>query len=70
MANQHFMRSCQSQKLSRDYLYIKLQYKNVMTRNKAIKIQMHLRFPDLYQWHYAHNDVAGKFAANQNNDAL
>lgn len=41
-----------------------------MTRNKAIKIQMHLRFPDLYQWHYAHNDVAGKFAANQNNDAL
>lgn len=44
--------------------------KKIMRRDKAIKKQMQLHFPNVYQWYCAHNDVAGQFAANPINDTL
>ncbi|MDF7666767.1 hypothetical protein PT273_02715 [Orbaceae bacterium ESL0727] len=44
--------------------------KKIMRRDKAIKQQMQIDFPDLYQWYCAHNDVANQFEANQVSDAI
>lgn len=44
--------------------------KKIMRRDKAIKIQMQLHFPELYQWYCAHNDVAKQFESNHVNETI
>lgn len=44
--------------------------KKIMRRDKAIKNMIELRFPALYTWYCAHNNIANQFEANSINETI